>query len=210
MTPQKFLAEFTGTAALLVSVVGSSFMAAKLTDDNAVALLANALVTAAVLAIIIKSFQTVSGSHFNPAVTVALAIKGKCTLKDTGAYIAAQTLGAIFGVVLANAMFAESLIQMSENNRSTYQNWIGEIVATGGLISLALFTKAKFAWKLIPLWIFGAYFFTASTSFANPAVTIARSLTNSPAGIAPESILVFVLVQLSVAICIAVLIKEKK
>lgn len=210
MTPQKFLAEFTGTAALLVSVVGSSFMAAKLTDDNAVALLVNALVTAAVLAIIIKSFYTVSGSHFNPAVTVALVIKGKCTLKQMIAYITAQTFGAISGVIIANAMFADSLIQISENSRSTYQNWIGEIVATAGLISLALFTKAKFVWKLIPLWIFGAYFFTASTSFANPAVTIARSLTKSPAGIAPDSILVFVIVQLSVAICIAALIKEKK
>lgn len=206
----KFLAEFSGGTALLLSVVGSSFMAAQLTTDAALALLINALVTAAVLAIIIKSFQKLSGAHFNPAVTVALIIKGEFRWREFPAYFVAQTCGAILGVVIANSMFADSLFVLSQNNRSNYQNWIGEVVATAGLIALALLAKSEMAWKLIPLWIFSAYFFTSSTSFANPAVTIARSFTSAPAGIAPQSIFVFISLQTLAAVSIALLTKEKK
>lgn len=206
----KFLAEFCGSAALLISVVGSSFMAAQLTDDAAIALLINALVTAAVLAVIIKSFQSLSGAHFNPAVTIALICQGKGKWRELPAYLIAQISGAFFGVLIANAMFADSLLVLSQNNRSNYQSWIGELVATAGLVALALFANSELTWKLIPLWIFGAYFFTASTSFANPAVTIARTFTSAPAGIAPQSIFIFITVQTVTAVSIALLVKGKR
>lgn len=210
MMRQKVLAEFAGSAALLISVVGSSFMAVQLTDDAAIALLINALVTAAVLAIIIRTLQSISGAHFNPAVTIALTVQGKFKLQELIYYLLAQGAGAISGVLIANSMFANSIVVLSENNRSNYQNWIGELVATAGLVALALFAASELAWKLIPLWIFGAYFFTSSTSFANPAVTIARTFTSAPAGIAPQSILAFITVQILVAVSIALLIKEKR
>jgi glycerol uptake facilitator-like aquaporin len=209
MKLNKYLAEFLGTATLLIAVVGSSFMAEDLTQDKALALTINALVTAAVLAIIIKGFLNTSGSHFNPAVSIALAVQGKLEFKETIKYLLAQIFGGIAGVILANSMFSESVISLSDNIRSGHENLIGEFVATSGLIALALFAGKKLVWKLIPLWIFGAYFFTVSTSFANPAVTIARFFTDAPAGIALESVLAFVFVQMITAILVVKLIKEK-
>lgn len=209
MKLNKYLAEFVGTATLLIAVVGSSFMAEDLTQDKALALTINALVTAAVLAIIIKGFLNISGSHFNPAVSIALAIQGKLEFAVTIKYLLAQILGGFTGVIIANSMFSDSMISLSDNIRSGSENLIGEFVATSGLLALAMFAGKKLVWKLIPLWIFGAYFFTVSTSFANPAVTVARVFTDAPAGIALESVLAFVVVQIITAVLVVKLIKEK-
>ncbi len=209
MKLNRFLGEFAGTAILLIAVVGSSYMAQNLTSDEAVALLINALVTAAILAIIIKGFIGISGSHFNPAVTIALALKRKFNLRDVPGFLIAQVTGGITGVIIANAMFSEALLELSSKTRNGYQVLIGESIATAGLLALALFASKNLVWKLIPLWIFGAYFFTSSTSFANPAVTIARTFTTSPSGIAPESIFAFIVVQILTACAIAVFVKEK-
>jgi len=206
----RFIAEFLGTATLLVAVVGSSFMADQLSQDEALALLINALVTAAVLTIIIKSFINKSGAHFNPAVTIALILSGRFAARDLLPYLAAQILGAISGALLANTMFAADIFTTSVINRNGYHLLVGEAVATSGLVMLALLVSKKFLLKLIPLWIFGAYFFTSSTSFANPAVTMARVFTSAPAGISPSSITAFMLVQIGVAIILGKLIKEKK
>jgi len=206
----RFIAEFLGTATLLVAVVGSSFMADQLSQDEALALLINALVTAAVLTIIIKSFINKSGAHFNPAVTIALILSGRFAARDLLPYLAAQILGAISGALLANTMFAADIFTTSVINRNGYHLLVGEAVATSGLVMLALLVSKKFVWKLIPLWIFGSYFFTSSTSFANPAVTMARVFTSAPAGISPSSITAFMLVQIGVAIILGKLIKERK
>lgn len=200
---EKLLAELAGSSALLIAVVGSSFMANRLTSDQAISLFINASVTAAALAVLIKSFSPISGAHLNPAVSLAAFIAGKLSSRDFLGYIAAQLMGSVFGVVLANAMFSESILKISEVERSGNGQIIGELIATSGLVLLALSADAKSAWKLIPLWIFGAYFFTASTSFANPAVTASRTLTDAPAGIAPNSVTFFVLTQLLVAVLTA-------
>lgn len=210
MIINRFIAEFLGTATLLVAVVGSSFMADQLSQDEALALLINALVTAAVLTVIIKSFINKSGAHFNPAVTIALILSGRFAARDLLPYLAAQILGAISGALLANTMFAADIFATSVINRNGYHLLVGEAVATSGLVMLALLVSQKFLWKLIPLWIFGAYFFTSSTSFANPAVTMARVFTSAPAGISPSSITAFMLVQIGVAIILGKLIKERK
>lgn len=210
MIINRLIAEFLGTATLLVAVVGSSFMADQLSQDEALALLINALVTAAVLTIIIKSFINKSGAHFNPAVTIALILSGRFAARDLLPYLAAQILGAISGALLANTMFAADIFTTSVINRNGYHLLVGEAVATSGLVMLALIVSKKFLWKLIPLWIFGAYFFTSSTSFANPAVTMARVFTSAPAGISPSSITAFMLVQIGVAIILGKLIKERK
>ena len=210
MIINRFIAEFLGTATLLVAVVGSSFMADQLSQDEALALLINALVTAAVLTVIIKSFINKSGAHFNPAVTIALILSGRFAARDLLPYLAAQILGAISGALLANTMFAADIFTTSVINRNGYHLLVGEAVATSGLVLLALLVSKKFVWKLIPLWIFGAYFFTSSTSFANPAVTMARVFTSAPAGISPSSITAFMLVQIGVAIILGKLIKERK
>lgn len=210
MIINRFIAEFLGTATLLVAVVGSSFMADQLSQDEALALLINALVTAAVLTIIIKSFINKSGAHFNPAVTIALILSGRFAARDLLPYLAAQILGAISGALLANTMFAADIFTTSVINRNGYHLLVGEAVATSGLVMLALLVSKKFLWKLIPLWIFGSYFFTSSTSFANPAVTMARVFTSAPAGISPSSITAFMLVQIGVAIILGKLIKERK
>jgi len=209
MKIERFFAELVGTATLLIAVVGSSFMASQLTSDSAIALLVNAAVTAAALAVLIKVFSPISGAHFNPAVSLAAVVCKRMQLKDLVGYVLAQISGAVIGVALANAMFSNSFLVLSEIERSDSGQVIGEFIATLGLVLLALSADAKSAWKIIPLWIFGAYFFTVSTSFANPAVTVSRSLTGAPAGIAPSSVTVFVLVQLITAV-IAASIKVRK
>ncbi len=195
MKLEKLVAELVGTAALLIAVVGSSFMANQLTTDRAIALLVNAAVTAAALAVLIKVFSSISGAHFNPAVSLAAFMTKRIESRDLLGYATAQLVGAVFGVFLANAMFSNSILNISEVERSGSGQIIGELIATLGLVLLALSADAKSVWKLIPLWIFGAYFFTVSTSFANPAVTASRSLTDAPAGIAPASVISFVLAQ---------------
>ncbi|MGA0112899.1 MAG: aquaporin [Candidatus Nanopelagicaceae bacterium] len=209
MKIERFFAELVGTATLLISVVGSSFMASQLTSDSAIALLVNAAVTAAALAVLIKVFSPISGAHFNPAVSLAAVVCKRMQLKDLVGYVLAQISGAVIGVALANAMFSNSFLVLSKVERSGSGQVIGELIATLGLVLLALSADSKSAWKIIPLWIFGAYFFTVSTSFANPAVTVSRSLTGAPAGIAPSSVTVFVLVQLITAVIAASIMVRK-
>ena len=205
----KLASEFFGTATLLIAVVGSSFMGANLTSDKALALLINAAVTAANLGIIIKTGSPISGAHFNPLVTIALLIKGSLRLQEALGYLTVQVMGGISGVIIANLMFTESAFESSSTLRSGSGQWIGEIVATAGLIYLALTSNEKSAWKLIPLWIFAAYFFTSSTSFANPAVTIARIFTNAPAGIDSASVLGFIAAQIVGALLVLIAIRKR-
>jgi glycerol uptake facilitator-like aquaporin len=205
----KLASEFFGTAVLLIAVVGSSFMGANLTSDKALALLINAAVTAAILGIIIKTGSPISGAHFNPLVTIALLIKGSLRLQAALGYLTVQVMGGISGVIIANLMFTESAFESSSTLRSGSGQWIGEIVATAGLIYLALTSNEKSAWKLIPLWIFAAYFFTSSTSFANPAVTIARIFTNAPAGIDSASVLGFIAAQIVGALLVLIAIRKR-
>lgn len=190
------MSEFLGTSTLLMAVVGSSFMAARLTSDNALSLLVVAGVTAATLAVVIKSGAEISGSHFNPAVTIASFLQGKIQALETIYYMIAQITGAIFGVIIANAMFNQPLLASSTIVRTGVGEFIAEVVATSGLIYLALIENKKNAWKLIPLWIFAAYFFTSSTSFANPAVTVSRIFTEAPSGITASSVPTFILAQI--------------
>lgn len=203
------MSEFFGTAVLLISIVGSSFMAADLTSDKALALFINAAVTAAVLGIIIKSCSPISGAHFNPLVTIAILIRGSMRIREALGYFIAQVSGGVFGVVIANLMFTDSTLAISSTSRSGSGQWIGEIVATAGLLYLALTSNEKSAWKLIPLWIFAAYFFTSSTSFANPAVTIARTFTEAPAGISNASIIGFVAAQIIGALIVVLGLRKR-
>jgi len=202
--------EFFGTATLLIGVVGSSFMATNLTADKGLALLINAAVTAATLGIIIKVGASVSGAHYNPAVTFANVLLRKNSLALALQYLLAQVVGAICGVILANAMFSSKLVANSTIERSGTGLILAEVIATVGLIYLALTSNEKSAWKLIPLWIFAAYFFTSSTSFANPAVTLSRVFTESGAGINSGSVLWFVLAQMVGALLATTLVKLEK
>jgi glycerol uptake facilitator-like aquaporin len=195
MNIRKLSFEFFGTAILLIAVVGSSFMASYLKADWAIGLLINAAVTAAALAIIIKVGAPISGAHYNPVVSMTLWLLKKSTFMQFLSYAFAQVLGALVGVVIANAMFSADIIGSSAMERSGIGLFIGEIVATVGLVYLALSSNEKSVWKLIPLWIFAAYFFTSSTSFANPAVTFSRVFTDAPAGIELGSVGAFVLAQ---------------
>jgi len=202
--------EFFGTATLLIGVVGSSFMATNLTGDKALALLINAAVTAATLGIIIKVGASVSGAHYNPAVTFANVLLRKNSLALALQYLLAQVVGAICGVILANAMFSSKLVANSTIERSGTGLVLAEVIATVGLVYLALTSNEKSAWKLIPLWIFAAYFFTSSTSFANPAVTLSRVFTESGAGINSGSVLWFVLAQIVGSLLATTLVKLEK
>ena len=195
MNFRKLSFEFFGTTILLVAVVGSSFMASYLKADWALGLLINAAVTAAALAIIIKVGAPISGAHYNPVVSMTSWLLKKSTFAEFLSYVFAQVLGAIIGVVIANAMFSADIIGSSSMERTGSGLFIGEVVATLGLVYLALSSNEKSAWKLIPLWIFAAYFFTSSTSFANPAVTLSRVFTDAPAGIALGSVGAFILAQ---------------
>jgi arsenate reductase len=209
MKIEKLVNELVGSAVLLIAVVGSSFMAANLTSDKALSLLIVAAVTAAALAIIIKSGAAISGAHYNPAVTISSLLTGGMKTVEALTYIVAQVLGAIAGVVIANAMFGEALFDTSSIMRTGSGLFIGEIVATSGLVYLALTANEKSAWKMIPLWIFAAYFFTSSTSFANPAVTVSRIFTEAPTGISSSSVLGFLSAQL-VGVLLAVLALKSK
>lgn len=181
------LTEAVGTAALLAIVVGSGIMGERLDAGNAaVALLANSLATGAGLYVLIMILGPISGAHFNPAVSAAFWWRGDISASKFGAYVVAQILGAIVGVWLAHAMFDLQVLQASEKVRTGLGQWISETVATGGLLAtilLGLRANAKAVPALVACYITAAYWFTASTSFANPAVTIARSLTNTFAGI---------------------------
>lgn len=196
----KLLAEAFGTAFLLIGVVGSGIMAASLSPDNTgVALLANAVATGAILYVIITIFGPVSGAHFNPAVTLAFLIRREIAGGAALAYVAVQIMAAILGVWVAHLMFEEPLLQLSTTMRNGPSQWFSEIVATFGLVLLIMggIRHASHAVPgLVAFYITGAYWFTSSTSFANPAVTIARSLTDTFAGILPGNMPMFIAMQL--------------
>jgi len=196
---QKLIAEFLGTALLLATVVGSGIMAAKLADGNmALALLANALATGAILVVLIDVFAPVSGAHFNPAVSLAFRLKGTLSTLDLAAYCSTQVIAGCLGVLLANAMFDLPLVQASTTVRTGVGHWISEFVATFGLV-LTILLLVRFRPDRVAiavgLYIMSAYWFTASTSFANPAVTLARTLSDTFAGIRAEDIAPFLAVQ---------------
>ncbi len=198
---RRFVAEFLGTAMLLATVVGSGIMAERLAGGNAaVALLANTIATGAALFVLILSFAAVSGAHFNPAVTVTEALRGNIPIREAAAYLLAQFTGAILGVVVANAMFELPLIFASQKARTGTAQWLSEFVATFGLVFVIAATvriKSRFAVPAaVAAYISAAYWFTASTSFANPAVTFARSLSDTFAGIRPVDVPMFGVVQL--------------
>jgi glycerol uptake facilitator-like aquaporin len=183
---------------LAATVIGSGIMAERLAGGNlAVALLANTAATVAVLATLIALLGPVSGAHFNPAVSFIEALRGKLTLRQTAAYVIVQIAGCCSGALLAHAMFELPLIQASVHLRTGPAQWLSEGVATTGLILVVIGSSGPndAAWR-VPAWIGAAYWFTASTSFANPAITIARSLSNTFAGIAPAHTPAFIASQL--------------
>jgi glycerol uptake facilitator-like aquaporin len=193
---KRLVAECLGTAFLLAGVVGSGIMAAKLAGGNgALALLCNTLPTGAILTVLILIFGPISGAHFNPAVSIAVALRHELPARAAVAYIAAQIVGAIAGVLAAHVMFELPLWQLSTTMRAGHGQWFAESVATFGLL-LTIFGCAARTPAAIPyavgLYITAAYWFTASTSFANPAVTIARSLSDTFAGIAPGGVVPFI------------------
>jgi glycerol uptake facilitator-like aquaporin len=201
---QRAFSEWLGTAFLLAAVVGSGIMAAKLAGGNgAIALLCNTLPTGAILVVLILVFGPLSGAHFNPAVSLAFAIRGELSWRDAALYILCQIAGGIVGVLAAHVMFDLPLWQMSQTVRSGPGQWFAEGVATFGLL-LTIFGCLAGAKAAVPyavgLYITSAYWFTASTSFANPAVTIARALSDTFAGIAPGGVAAFIVAQLAGAL----------
>jgi len=207
---RRLLAEALGTLLLLATVVGSGIMGTALSGGNdGITLLANAAATAGILYVLIELLGPISGAHFNPAVTLAMRFRGDMSSAHAIAYIAVQIIAAVAGVLLAHAMFGQALLQPGTHARSSGAQWLSEGVATCGLlltILLGLRHRPSAIPALVASYIFAAYWFTASTSFANPAVTIARSLTQSFAGIRPQDVVGFVLAQLAgtvIAIAIA-------
>jgi glycerol uptake facilitator-like aquaporin len=200
-TPRRLIGEVLGTALLLAIVIGSGIMGERLAGGNvAIALLGNTLSTGAGLIVLITIFGPLSGAHFNPAVTLAFATRREIGWGLAAAYIAAQVVGGVLGVWAAHAMFAEPILQFSTKLRDGPAQAFAEFVATFGLIA-AILGSIRFRPDATPmivgLYITSAYWFTASTSFANPAVTIARSLSNTFAGIAPSSAPMFIVAQLT-------------
>ena len=197
--PRKLLAEFIGTTLLLATVVGSGIMGMALSNGNdGIALLANAAATAGALYVLIVILGPISGAHFNPAVTLVMRLRGQLDNRATVAYVLVQVVAAILGVMLAHAMFDQALIQPGTHVRTGMAQWLSEAVATSGLvltILLGVRHRPSAVPALVASYIFAAYWFTASTSFANPAVTLARSFTQSFAGIRPEDVIGFVVAQ---------------
>lgn len=190
--------EFLGTMILAIAVVGSGHMAAQLSNDSATRLLINALASAIGLAVVIRIGIKISGSHFNPVVTLAMLYLKKLNLLDAAIYIAAQISGAIIGVGIANLMYEEAFLEVSQIKRNGSNLFFSEVLATAVLLWIILrFLKQDDLISLyVPLWIFGAILLTSSTSFANPAITIGRTFTNSFTGIAPSSIMLFISAQI--------------
>jgi glycerol uptake facilitator-like aquaporin len=201
---RRLAAEALGTGLLVATVVGSGVMAETLTKDNAVALLGNTLPTGAILVVLITIFGPISGAHFNPAVSLVFGLKRELPGRDAALYIAAQIIGGVVGTFAAHLMFALPLIETSLKARTGASQWFAEWVATFGLIVTILagirFARDSVPW-LVGLYITAAYWFTASTSFANPAVAIARSFTNTFSGIRPIDLPGFIFAQFFGAIC---------
>jgi glycerol uptake facilitator-like aquaporin len=201
---RRLASETLGTALLVATVVGSGIMAETLTKDVALALLGNTIATGAMLVVLITILGPISGAHFNPAVSLVFAIKGDLAQREAGLYVVAQIVGGIAGTVAAHLMFALPVIEMSRHVRTGGAQWFAEWVATFGLVVTILagirFAHAAVPW-LVGLYITAAYWFTASTSFANPAVAIARSLTNTFSGIRPIDLPGFIAAQIVGAVC---------
>lgn len=203
MTPgllRRAAAEVIGTGILVAAVVGSGIMATDLTEDLALALLVNALSTVAALGVLIWALGPISGAHFNPAVTAVAWVRKEIQPAEGATYMVAQVAGALLGVALANVMFELPAWQASTNDRVALSTLLGEVVATAGLLAvigaLTRTGRGHLGPILVPAWIGAAYFFTASTSFANPAVTIGRAFTDTFTGIAPASVAPFIAAQL--------------
>ena len=203
-TARRLAAEALGSALLLAIVIGSGIMGERLAGGNvAIALLGNTLATGAGLVVLIQVFGPISGAHFNPAVTAVFALRRELSARLALAYVAAQLAGAVLGVFVAHAMFAEPILQVSARLRDGPAQAVSEFVATFGLLAAILGTQ-RFRPEATPyavgLYITAAYWFTASTSFANPAVTLARSLSDTFAGIAPASVAPFLAAQIAGAL----------
>lgn len=192
---RRLVAEALGTALLVAAVVGSGIMADRLTDDVALSLLGNTIPTGAMLVVLITILGPISGAHFNPAVTLVFALRRDIGVNAALGYVAAQILGGIAGAFLAHAMFELPILQISQTVRSGSGQWIAELVATFGLVFTILaglrFRSNAIPW-LVGLYITSAYWFTASTSFANPAVATARAFSNTFAGIRPLDVPAFI------------------
>ena len=201
---RRILAEVIGTAALLLVVIGSGVMATNLSKDVGVQLTINSAATGLILYILITLLGPVSGAHFNPVVTVIQLFKKNITPSLAAAYLAAQLVGAVIGVALANFIFKLPIIEISQKDRTGTDLFVSEILATAGLVFIIFTAIAQKSEAKIPVlvgtYISAAYFFTSSTSFANPAVTVARTLSDSFAGIAPASVLPFIAAQIIGAI----------
>ncbi len=201
---RRLMAEWLGTFSLLATVIGSGIMAERLSDGNvAIALLGNTIPTGAILVVLITIFGPISGAHFNPAVTLSFAMRREIEKRDAGLYVIAQVFGGIVGVLAAHVMFEHPLIDPSTTIRSGIGQWVGEFVATFGLVGTILAcikARPTAVPMVVGLYITAAYWFTSSTSFANPAVTIARGFSDTFAGIAPTDVAAFIAVQLVAAV----------
>ena len=215
--PRRLLAEAVGTTILLATVVGSGIMGTQLSAGNdGIALLANAAATAGILYVLIVGLGPLSGAHFNPVVTLAMRVRGELDTRAALAYTAAQCVAAVAGVLLAHAMFDLPLLQPGTHARTGVAQWLSEAVATCGLlltILLGLRARPAAIPALVAAYIFAAYWFTASTAFANPAVTLARALTQTFAGIRPIDAPAFIVAQLAgaaLALVLASLLLERR
>jgi glycerol uptake facilitator-like aquaporin len=202
--PRRLAAEGIGAMLLLAAVVGSGIMAERLTQDVALALLCNTLATGAILFVLIVVFAPISGAHFNPAVTLVMLLERRIRPVHAGAYVIVQIGGAILGVLLAHAMFGATIFAWGVKSRAGLGQWISEAVAVFGLVLTSFGLQERKSVVTVAasvaLWIVAAYWFAASTSFANPAVTLARSLTPSFAGILPHDVPAFIAAQISGAL----------
>lgn len=205
----RLFAEWLGTMLLVCTVVGSGIMADRLTDDVALALLGNTIPTGAILVVLITLLGPLSGAHFNPAVTLVMALRRHLHPADVAPYIIAQIIGAVMGSLLAHAMFDLPIVQISQTIRTGPAQWIAEVVATFGLLAVILaglrVNPGAIAW-MVGLYITAAYWFTASTSFANPAVAIGRAFTDTFAGIRPVDLSGFIIAQIIGAVIAAAVI----
>ena len=195
----KLISETIGTLFLLLIVVGSGIMGENLTENKGVVLLANSIATAFGLIVLIWTFGPYSGAHFNPVVSIVMMLLGKLTKQDMLFYVICQLIGGVLGVIFANMIFDLDIISISDNKRLTIGIFISEIIATFGLLITILLVgkqKIEMVAPAVGLYIGAAYWFTSSTSFSNPAVTIARTLSNTFTGIIPSDVIPFIFAQL--------------